>query len=122
MKNIQVYRAEKYQSPAYTEIRNGIYRSGSSYYLSLSFEQEPGYGEGSGSEISQYPLEDILDRYCVQISDFYRELNGQGNTCCLEFMAFEEDDLERLLSIAGKHVYNRTEEKDGKQYVTLVIE
>ena len=25
------------------------------------------------SDISQYPLEDILDKYCCYISDFYEE-------------------------------------------------
>lgn len=48
---------------------------------SLSFEQEPEYGEGeSSADISQYPLEDILDRYYVAVEDFYGEINDGSYT------------------------------------------
>ena len=41
-----------------------------------SFVQEPEYDEGANpSDISQYPLEDILDKFYVSVSDFYEREN-----------------------------------------------
>lgn len=59
------------------------------YVTSLSFEQEPEYEEGeSAEEISQYPLEDILDKFYCHITDFYEKLNVSGSRICyLEFAA-----------------------------------
>lgn len=91
---------------------------------SLSFEQEPEYGEGeSSADISQYPLEDILDRYHVAIEDFYGEINdGSSNVCAYEFSGSSIDDIEKLLGIVGKHVYNKTVENDGEACTVLEIE
>ena len=130
MKNIKIYRAEKYDSDKYEEIKENIYKTYDSflnqdaYVTSLSFEQEPEYEEGSDSgNISQYPLEDILDKFYVAVEDFYTELNdGSSNVCYLEFTGSSVEDIEKLLQIAGKHVYNGNVEKDGKTYITLLIE
>lgn len=90
------------------------------YVMSISFEQEPDFGEGNSSKnISQYPLEDILDKYYVSISDFYNELNdGSNNICYLEFEGLDLEDIMTLKEILGKHVYNK--ETEGK--VDLIIE
>ena len=118
MKQIQDYPAEKYQHGGYTPIEEGIYQTEKGMYVtSLSFVQEPELGEGSGSEISQYPLEDVLDRFFCHISDFYEELNT-GETCYLEFAAPDAEDVRRLRTIIGKHVYNQ---EDG-EYIQLMIE
>lgn len=130
MKNIKIYRAEKYDSDKYEEIKENIYKTYDSflnqdaYVTSLSFEQEPEYEEGSDSgNISQYPLEDILDKFYVAVEDFYTELNdGSSNVCYLEFTGSSVEDIEKLLQIVGKHVYNGNVEKDGKTYITLLIE
>ena len=130
MKNIKIYRAEKYDSDKYEEIKENIYKTYDSflnqdaYVTSLSFEQEPEYEEGSDSgNISQYPLEDILDKFYVAVEDFYTELNdGSSNVCYLEFTGSSVEDVEKLLQIVGKHVYNGNIEKDGKTYITLLIE
>ena len=80
------------------------------------------YKADSG-DISQYPLEDVLDKFYVAVEDFYTELNdGSSNTCYLEFSGAGIEDIENLLQIVGKHVYNRAEERDGKTYIKLVIE
>lgn len=63
MKNIVSYIDVKYSSEAYTEIEKGIYKCGDNTVTSLCFEQEPELDEGKDStDISQYPLEDILDK------------------------------------------------------------
>ena len=66
MKQIESYHAPKYESEMYSLVEDGIYRVESGgevlYVTSLSFVQEPELEEGgSAAEISQYPLEDILD-------------------------------------------------------------
>lgn len=67
----------------------------------------------------QYPLEDILDKFYVAIQDFYEDLNCTSDeTCYLEFSASDMEDIQKLLRIVNKHVYNK---EDG-DYVELVIE
>ena len=130
MKNINIYKADKYNSDRYEIVKENIYKTHDSfldqdaYVTSLSFEQEPEYEEGTDSgNISQYPLEDILDKFYVAVEDFYTELNdGSSNVCYLEFTGSSVEDIEKLLQIVGKHVYNGTVEKDGKSYITLLIE
>ena len=87
MKNITIYTPAKYNTDKYTKVKDNIYKTydnfmkQDSFVTSLSFEQEPEYGEGeSSADISQYPLEDILDRYYVAIEDFY----GEG-VCLVEW-------------------------------------
>ena len=120
MKNIRIYKAEKYNTDRYIEKEPDIYMCNSEFVTSLCFEQEPGYKEGSSAaEISQYPLEDILDKYCVYISDFFEELNvADSNECYLEFCSDDINDIRRLKSIIGKHVYNK-EDEDG---IILIID
>ena len=129
MKNIQIYKAEKYNKSEYVEVKTNIYKTHDSFMdqdafvTSLSFEQESEFEEGSdSSDISQYPLEDVLDKYYVAVSDFYEDLNdGSSNTCYLELSGESLEDIENLLEIVGKHVYNK-EESDGKTYIKLIIE
>lgn len=136
MKNIGSFKPEKYQSaktkgvfkkPLYTELEDGIYEVHEKeklYVTSLSFEQEPEYGEGENAgSISQYPLEDILDKFYCHVTDFYEMLNLEtSSTCYLEFGSSDVNDIKNLRSIIGKHVYNKENEQDGKAYVDLVIE
>ena len=81
MKEIQNYVASKYSDEKYSLVENGIYQTeedGEKLYLtSLSFVQEPELGEGShAGEISQYPLEDLLDKFFCHIADFYDDSPG----------------------------------------------
>lgn len=137
MKNIQNYVAKKYgksglfsmlKKSDYKQIEDGVYEYKKDdkvlYVTSLSFEQEPEYEESEFADnISQYPLEDILDKFYCHISDFYEDLNvSDSKTCYLEFAAMDKDDIRKLRSIIGKHVYNADYEEDGRTYVRLVIE
>ena len=120
MRNIQNYKAEKYSTSFYTEVEPGIFACADGFVTSLCFEQEPELEEGaSAADISQYPLEDVLDRFYVYVSDFYDELNERGShTCYLEFCGEDIEDVRRLRSVIGKHVFN----KAAGDYVDLVIE
>ncbi len=111
MKNIANYEAEKYKiDKKYKLVEDGIYFINDGYVTSLVFEQERELGEGEKpSSISQYPLEDVLDKYVVYVSDFYEELNAKSEKLCfLEFTSDSgsNDDVKRLREIIGKHVYD----------------
>ena len=124
MKNIIIFNAEKYNNAKYSKIDNGIYKLGNEYYTSLSFVQETNLGEGNdSSNISQYPLEDILDCFNVYVSDFYEKLNnGNTCTCYLEFASLSKNNIEKLLGIVGKHVYVEAVRGDDTYYEKLCIE
>lgn len=123
MKQIESYPAPKYESGRYSLVEDGIYRAeggGSCYVTSLSFVQEPELGEGRhAGEISQYPLEDLLDEFFCHISDFYEDLNREPSQVCYqEFAAHDLECIKKLRTIIGRHVYNR--ELNGS--IQLVIE
>ena len=124
MKNIQIYRANKYTTSPYVEVAPNIYHHKNEYVTSLSFSQEPELGEGKfAAEISQYPLEDLLDHFCVHISDFYSTLNANDSTTCyIEFSSRKMERIESLLSVVGKHVYNKDVFENGKTYSVFAIE
>ena len=136
MKEIKSFTAEKYMKKdlsilkkrEYREIESGIYERQQDnevlYVTSLSFEQEPEFDEGEYADnISQYPLEDLLDKFYCHISDFYDELNvPDSKICYLEFAAMEISDIKKLRSIIGKHVYNKSYEDEGNIYIKLIIE
>ena len=79
------------------------------YVTSIIFEAEPEFGENDpgDEELSQYPLEDILDEYFVYISDDYSEENASDKVnSYIEFASEDIEDIRNVLSILGKHVYN----------------
>lgn len=91
------------------------------YVTSLVFEQEPAFGENdpSSSMISQYPLEDVLDKFFCYISDFYDNENKEDKeNAYQEFASKDIDNIRQLRTIIGKHVYNK--EEDDR--VKLIIE
>jgi len=124
MKNIKLYSANKYHTPKYREIAPGIYQHGHLYVTSLAFEQEPALGEGtSAADISQYPLEDILERYLVHVSDFYPKLNTKKSvTCYIEFAGTKVEYIQGLHSIIGRRVINKALYENGEESVVLIIE
>lgn len=91
------------------------------YVTSIVFEPEPEFDENEPGDsfVSQYPLEDILDQYYCYISDDYEEQNKEDHkNSYVEFASEDQSDIEKLLEIIGKHVYNK---EDG-DYIKLVIE
>ena len=124
MKNIKVYTACKYADISYQEVMPGIYMYEDGFVTSLCFEQEPGLGEGkSAADISQYPIEDVLERYCVHISDFYPKLNTEKSAVCyIEFSGRKLEYIKSLLTIVGKRVYNKDIYENGESCTVLIIE
>lgn len=83
------------------------------YVTSIVFEPEPELGENKpdDEQISQYPLEDILDEFYCEVGDIYEKENAADKeNSYVEFMSEDIEDIRRLLDIVGKHVYN---EEDG---------
>ncbi len=124
MKEIKNFSAPKYGGAGYTLVEDGIYKTEDNgetvYVTSLSFVQEPELGEGANAaEISQYPLEDLLDNFGCWVSDFYNDLNTEDSAVCYqEFASGAVEEIKDLRSIIGKHAYMQ---KDG-QYIKLCIE
>ena len=128
MKNFKSYTPEKYSSPDFKQIEEGIYRSKDPYegeeifVTSLSFEMETecyGEEEGSPQNISQVPFEDLLDEFNVYVTDFYDELNEQSETTCYqEFGSDEIEDIRKLRTIIGKRFYAvpYTDEGNDEEY------
>ena len=124
MKDIQSFVSRKYNDPVYTAQGNDVFEKDGTFFVSLSFRQETSLGEGTDPKnISQYPLEDILERYSVWVSDFYEKTNGKSkDTCYLEFAGATKETIIALREIIGKHVYNKTVEENGVMVQILIIE
>ncbi|MGT2749580.1 hypothetical protein ACVRXF_01480 [Streptococcus orisasini] len=123
MKQIESYQAKKYTDPVYQLVQEGIYSIQEDdeivYLTSLSFIQEPEFEEGEKGLVSQYPLEDILDKFYCYINDFYPDISNQDSEkAYLEFASPDLEDIKQLRSIIGKHVYNKVE----GDTVALIIE
>ena len=121
MKNIRVYHPAKYDTGAYKTHEENIYEINGEYVTSIMFEQEPEYGENQPSDalISQYPLEDILEEFYVVAGDMYpTENKNDPVNSYTEFSSPDIGDIQSLLQIVGKHVYNQ----DNGNSVLLMIE
>ena len=91
------------------------------YVTSIVFEPEPELNENQPSDkyVSQYPLEDILDKFGCYCGDNYEKENEEDPVnSYVEFVSDNIEEIENLLTIIGKHVYNKI---DG-EYVKLIIE
>ena len=106
---------------AYKTHEENIYEINGEYVTSIMFEQEPEYGENQPSDalISQYPLEDILEEFYVVAGDMYpAENKNDPVNSYIEFSSPDIGDIQSLLRIVGKHVYNQ----DNGNSVLLMIE
>lgn len=137
MKNFHNYTPEKYSESAFQIVEEGIYRTkcpysnvydGEIFVTSLSFEMEPecyGEEEASPRNLTQVPIEGILDEFSLFVTDFYEELNETSETICYqEFGSFNLSDIQRLRTIIGKRFYAvpYIDEGDGEEYYNMVIE
>ena len=110
---------EKYQdSSKFIRLSENIYKqlSDNSIRIALSCSLED-------DEDSQYPLEDILDKYYVNCTDYFEE-DEDARIISFELEGSLENETEDLANITevskliGKRVYNV--EEDGG--INLVIE
>lgn len=91
------------------------------YVTSIVFEPEPELGENEPTDpyVSQYPLENILDEFFIYCYDSYDKENETDKVnSYIEFASDDINDIRNVLSIIGKHVYNKTE----GEYEVLKIE
>ena len=136
MKNFKSYMPEKYMKAGYQEVEEGIYKTKSPYgngdsdifVTSLTFEMEPEcYGEEDASprNLTQIPIEGLLDEFSLFVTDFYEELNAESETICYqEFGSFDLSDIQRLRMLIGKRFYAvpYIDGSDGEEYYNMVIE
>lgn len=135
MTHFRDYTPEKYATPDYEKIEEGIYKAkdpygivkdGMVYVTSLSFQMEPErYGEEDGSprNITQVPFEDLLDEYMLFVTDFYEDLNEKSEiTCYQEFGSTDIEDIRKLRQIIGKRFYAVPYEENGEEYSRIIIE
>lgn len=124
MENIKLLKLDKYSDLSrYMFIEEGIYKDlideeVTSYRIALSFELEDG-------ETDQYPLEGLLDKYYMYVSDFLKDIRTieceKIKVLCVE-LAGELDDIRELKTVLDKRVYNEPFiGDDGETYVKLVI-
>lgn len=121
MKNIKAIILKKYKDPTkFQKITKFVYKDllEENFKITLCCELED-------DEDIQYPLEDILDKYCVNCTDYFEEKILNNKT----YLYFElegssnnvEENYNNIISIynlIGKHIYNITE----GNYSKLIIE
>jgi hypothetical protein len=120
MKNFRIIALDKLKSSSnYQLIEEGIYNDlknddgFASHRMAMAMELEEG-------ESSQYPLEDILDKYLVHIEEF---LDSDDDKTLKYIIGGDLDSIQNLKSIIGKRANNEdfVDEK-GKTRVKLIIE
>lgn len=137
MKNFRNYTPEKYATPAFRKIEEGIYQTKCPYgtisdreifVTSLCFEMEPErYGEEDSSpqNMEQVPIEGLLDEFGLFVTDFYDQPNEASETVCYqEFGSFDLSDIQRVRGLIGRKFYAvpYIDERDGGEYYRMVTE
>ena len=134
MKNFLNYTPEKYTKSDFQKIEEGIYKTRCPYndsdrdifVTSLTFEMEPDcYGEEDASprNLTQVPIEGLLDEFNLFVTDFYEQLNETSETTCYqEFGSFELADIQKLRNLIGKRFYAVPYMENGEEYYNMVME
>ena len=133
MKNFQSFTPQKYMTSDFQKISDGIYKTKSPYdsndifVTSLTFEMEPEcYGEenASPSNLTQIPIEGILDEFNLFVTDFYEQLNQSSEIICYQkFGSLDLEDIKNLRTLIGKRFYAVPYTgEDGEEYYNMVIE
>lgn len=133
MKNFQNFTPQKYMTSDFQKISDGIYKTKSPYdsndifVTSLTFEMKPEcYGEenASPSNLTQIPIEGILDEFNLFVTDFYEQLNQSSEIICYqEFGSLDLEDIKNLRTLIGKRFYAVPYTgEDGEEYYNMVIE
>ncbi len=122
MKIIKAVKLDKYNDKERYVLCDGyVYRhlansgegnTDSEYCLAL-------YAELEDTEDSQYPLEDLLDQYRVNVTDVMEEKEEDGKRILLfEIEGQDRQSIENLAGLVGKRIFNYEE----KGYIKLGIE
>lgn len=125
MQNIQIAECKKYEDyDRYQLIENDIYLDtkdleDTRYRMTISYEL---INEKEGNN-NQYPLEDILGKYLIHVSDFYEAENIKGENKFKYELAGELSNLKKSQEIIGKKVFNQIFINEaGQEEVRLIIE
>ena len=134
MKNFKNYTPEKYATSDFHKIEEGIYKTKGRYsagdedvfVTSLTFEMEPDcYGEEDASprNLTQVPIEGLLDEFNLFVTDFYEQLNETSEAICYqEFGSFDLADIQKLRALIGKRFYAVPYIENGEEYYNMVTE
>lgn len=126
MKIIKAIKLDKYSdSTRYTHYEGFIYKD-STGGVGAETEESPEpvycvtlYTELKNSEDTQYPLEDILDKYLVNCTDVMEEKEEDDKRIFIfEIEGDDEENIKAIAGLVGKRVYNY---EDG-DYIKLRIE
>ncbi len=127
MKIIKALKLDKYDDNVrYTQHDGFVYKdvtggvggkmgisSGPVYCVTLYAELE------DDEEDTQYPLEDLLDKYYVNCTEVMEEKEEAGKRIFIfEIEGADENSIRKIADLVGKRVYNY---KDG-DYIKLGIE
>lgn len=123
MKNITLEKISKHENiENYKLIENGIYEDlndedDEKFRMTISYELV------NDESNNQFPLEDILDKYLMHVSDHMANENEKNsNKFKLELGGYF-DNMKEAQEIIGKKVYNQDFiDDDGKIRVKLVID
>ena len=122
MKNIALEKCQKYKNTElYELVESGIYKDlndddEAKYRMTITYELE------SDDSNNQYPLEDVLDKYYLHVSDFLEsENNSESNKYKLE-LGGDLDDIKKSKEIIGKRIFNRDFLDEGQVRVNLIVE
>ena len=126
MKIIKALKLDKYDDCArYTQYEGFIYKDVTGGFgARRGITSEPVYcvtlyAELEDGEDTQYPLEDILEEYCVVCAEATEEKEEAGKRIyIIEVEGEDVDSIKAIAGFVGKRVYNY-EEGD---YVMLGIE
>ena len=123
MKNISLEKCLKYENAnQFKHIENGIYqdlddKEDFNHRMTISYELE------SDDTNNQYPLEDILDKYLLHVSDFLETENKKDSNKLKLELGGDLRGITNAKEIIGKKVFNRDFiGSDGQVRVKLIIE
>lgn len=121
MSNITLETCEKYSNKEnYELIENGIYKDlkdedDANCRMTISYELD--------SDDNQYPLEDVLDKFYLNVADFLESENNATSTKIKQELGGTLEDIKRAQEIIGKRIFNLDYlDEDGQVRVNLKIE
>ena len=121
MSNITLETCNKYSNQEnYELIENGIYKDlkdedDANCRMTISYELD--------SDDSQYPLEDVLDKYYLHVSDFLESENDSNSNKVKQELGGTLDDIKNAQEIIGKKIYNQDFlDENGQVRVNLKFE
>lgn len=83
-----------------------------------------GEEDASPRNLTQIPIEGILDEFSVYVTDFYDQLNETSETICYqEFGSSDLSNIQKLRTLIGKRFYAALcDEEDEDEEYTMVME